>query len=155
MAHYADCYFLVNSRSVELLEHFLNRFLPSRAESAVDYIVEDTDEDIKHTFENASEVIYFVETRSTVITQIYWSNHDSKNIIEHGMVFHTDDGKMILGVSIPARLPNEPQVLKVYWEIVSFLKTTWSCITIEEPPPSNSIEFETFCNERYVPIENS
>jgi hypothetical protein len=59
---------------------------------------------------------------------------------------------MIFGVSIVGREPDSRKSIQLFIDIKSYLNSRTACITVEEPPPTNSIEFIDFCNIRYSPI---
>jgi hypothetical protein len=82
---------------------------------------------------------------------IYWRNLDKKSKYEHAMVFYTDDEKMIVGASIPARHPSDSAAIDGYLMIKEFLNAELGCITIEEVAPTNSAEFSKFCQSRFIP----
>lgn len=155
MPQYIDAYFLIPSRSPLLVRRFLDKFLPQRERSAEDYhfpSVDPKEGDI--TFPDAFDAIAYMEERPDIAHAIYWSNTNPEDPIHHGMVFLTDDGKMILGVSIPGDDPEYEYAIAIYREIKSFTGAELACMTVEEPPPDNEAEFRVFCKERFQPGED-
>jgi hypothetical protein len=151
MAQYADCYLLVDSRSIKVGMKFLDKFLPNRKESSVDYPVPLYADEPQEIFTNAADLMQFLEVESTEDYMVYWKNTENKNVIKHGMIFYTDDGKMIIGFSVEGRNPDDEPVVQSFNEVKSYLNLEIGCITIEEEPPTNSIEFKSFCAQRYIP----
>lgn len=151
MAQYADCYLLVNSRSVKDGMKFLDKFLPNRSESSVDFPIPLYADKPQRVFKNAVDLMLFLEMELNEDYMIYWKNTEIKNIIKHGMIFYTDDGKMIIGFSVEAHDPDDESVVQAFNEVKNYLNLEIGCITIEEEPPTNSIEFKSFCTQRYIP----
>ena len=152
MAQYADCYCLVASRDATIGIAFLDKFLPDREASAVDYPVPRYVDAPQHVFTDPGELMLFLAKKLNEKYSIYWRNIDSTNVFGHGMLFYTDDGKMIVGVSVAGNYPEDALVIRCYKEVKKFLNSEMGCITIEEPPPLNAIEFKDFCSNRYIPI---
>ncbi|QHS63890.1 hypothetical protein [Chitinophaga agri] len=154
MPQYIDAYFLVPSRSPSVVHRFLDRFLPQREQSSENYLfpAADTNEtDI--LFLDPFEAIAYMEAKPDESHAIYWRNTDLSNAIHHGMVFHTNDGMMILGVSIPGGDPEEDYAIAIFREIEAFTGAEWACMTVEEPPPGTEEEFHVFCKARFHPGE--
>jgi hypothetical protein len=147
MPQYIDCYFLINSRKSIFVEAFLNKFIPIRTASAEDYPVPEYTNNPARLFLNTTDLILYLEEKSTYSYSIYWRNEDQLSDIKHGMVFYTTDGMMIFGVSIEEYDPNND----IYKAIKTFTGSTMGCMTVEEAPPDNYIEFNEFCHNRKSP----
>lgn len=146
MPQYADCYFLIPSRKKETLKKILSYFLPKRESSTDENIVEDS-----ITFSSVDSLMVYLEQKDDLEYSLYWSNLDLQSDIRHAMVFYTSDKKMIFGVSIPAKEPDDERVVSLFFEIQSLLNSDLSCITVEEAPPTTTSEFEVFCKNRFIP----
>lgn len=151
MPQLVDCYFLVENRNPETILRFLNMFLPENRESAVEYGIPMYSDQPDFVFSDVSLLLEYLFEQKDLVYSIYWSNRIPDEPIRHGMVFHTDDGKMILGVSIIGNNPEEKHVLKYYKAIRTFLNAKTGCLTVEEAPPWNSPEFSKFAKERFQP----
>lgn len=149
MPQYADLYFLIESRDKRKVCAFLDTYLPEREETADDYVVNNGDESLVLTDLNA--LMDYLEQNTNVDQVIYWRNLDALNIHRYGMVFYTDDGYMIFGISMEGRLPNDGHVEDEFTQLKANLKIAIGCITIEESPPVNSVEFRSFCENRHIP----
>lgn len=151
MAQYVDCYYLIDSRKYEIGINFLDNFLSIRKESSVDYPVPIYDDNPKHIFSCYKELMRFLDENPEEEYSIYWRSLEDENIIKHGMIFYTNDNRMILGVSVEGREINEGIVIETYYKVKKFLESKVSCITVEEMPPMNSFEFREFSKQRFNP----
>lgn len=153
MPQYADSYVLLNSRSRSIMRKFLETFLPRREEMTDEYLIPMYATQPQYTFTNADELMAFLENNPGEEHSIYWRNLDKQEEIKFGMVFYTTDGRIIVGVSTVGKSPSELTVVSSYIRLKNYFNSDTGCITIEEPPPSNSVEFRKFCSNRYVPAE--
>lgn len=150
MGYLADIYVFQKSRSKKLGIDFLNHFLPLREESTDEYIIPQFSENPEHEFDNAEDVMTFLESNSEYSQGIYWRNKDEENLNKHGMIFYTSDGNMILGISRNADMSgnlnteNEDECLK---EMKKYFKTENGYIHYENPPADSYDEFVAIVNE--------
>lgn len=147
MPQLVDCYCFVDSRKKKLVDDFLDKFLPRREDTIQDFVVNKKSTII----EGSDELMFFLEQNLSEEKTIYWKNTDENSTYMYAMAFFTDDGKLIIGVSISGRFPDEKLVVDSFFEIKEYLNSTIGCITVEEAAPTNSQEFIEFCNNRYVP----
>mgnify|MGYP006125767969 CR=1 FL=1 len=144
MAYYADIYIFKESRSKNLIEDFLNHFLPFRKESADEYLIPQYADNPVYEFKKAGEIIIFLESNKEYSQSIYWRNKDEKSRNKHGMVFYTNDGFLIFGISRNAdtsgnlKTNNEDDCLK---QMKKFFKTEIGYIDYENPPAKSKTEF--------------
>jgi hypothetical protein len=150
MPQYIDQYFLVDNRSPASVKRFLQFYLPNHVEAAEDYLIPACSSDPEMLVNNADDVLLRLENNDAD-HGIYWRNLDPRSRIKHFMVFHTNDGKMIFGVSIEGNDPENSKSVSLFTELKSFLNADIGCITVEEPPPVNAVEFTEFSKNRYVP----
>jgi len=142
---------MINSREVSYVNAFLEKFIPKRIESAEEYPFPQYSDNPEHVFSNAYDLITHLEKSEMDSYSVYWRSLDNLNEIKHGMVFYTDDGKMIFGASIPGRDPEDVVAGLIFEKIRMFTGADVCCMTVEEAPPSNSTEFELFCKRRFRP----
>jgi hypothetical protein len=93
-----DCYVLVNGRSPEVVQRFLDRFVPVREEMASEYEIPQYSERPDHVFQTASELLQYLAKHPEQHHAIYWRAIE-QGIAEHAMVFPTKDGAIIFGLS--------------------------------------------------------
>lgn len=152
MQEYIDCYWLVDTRNIKKGEYFLDYYLPSRIESSDDYPIPQFSDVPDIIFTSISDILNYLNSHPMEEYILYWRNLDTTNFIRHGMLFFTDDKKMIFGISVEAPSPQDKKVQDKFLEIMTFLKASIGCITIEEVAPTNSFEFINFCKSRYSPV---
>lgn len=146
MPQYVDCYFLIDQREREIVNGFLNDIFPLRSVTTDDFVVANGT-----VIQDVSVLMKYLESNLSEEQSIYWENKNESSPYKHAMVFYTDDGKMIFGVTLIGKSPEKEQVIKDFLKIKSYLGTQVACMTVEEAPPYNSVEFIDFCKERYVP----
>jgi hypothetical protein len=151
MPQLIDCYFLVENRYPKTIMHFIGEFLPQSEESADEYEVPIYYDNPDFIFQDASSLLEYLFEHKDVEYSIYWRNKIPNAIIQHGMVFYTNDGNMILGASIIGKDPLEEEALRQYNLLGEFLDSKIGCITVEEAPPYNSNEFIEFAKGRLQP----
>jgi hypothetical protein len=76
------------------------------------------------------------EEHTKIPHAIYWLNNQGADP-KAAMVFYTNDGKMILGLSIEDESREQEWLAK----LKSFSQSDQGCILYESPPPDNSEEF--------------
>ena len=131
-----DCYVLVNSRSPEAIQRFLDRFVPVREEMASEYEVPQYSESPHHIFQTASELLQYLANHPEEHHAIYWRSVD-QSVAERAMVFPTDDGAVIFGLSCPTESVAECVLL----QMKALLASDVGCIRFEMPAPRSSAEF--------------
>ncbi len=150
MGYLADIYVIQKSRSKKLGIDFLNHFLPFREESADEYLIPQYSEDPTSKFDNAEELMIFLESNPEYSQSIYWRNKDEENLNKHGMIFYTKDGNMIFGITRNADMSgnlnteNEDECLM---EMKKYFKTENGYIQYENPPADSYDEFVGIVNE--------
>ena len=151
MPIYTDSYYLVDNRSKSFIFRFIDEYIPNAIETSDEYPVPWFAESPVNIFFNIDDILKYLENNLHSEYAIYWRNPKEDLDIKHFMIFFTDDGKMIFGVSINGEEPNTAVSINVFKELSGFLNTKTGCITVEEPPPTNSIEFIEFCSNRFIP----
>lgn len=152
MPQYIDSYYLTELRDSDLVYQFLNDFLPRHREISEDYPVPQFGKD-KHrkTFYDVKDLLAYLDQNPDVDYIIYWENLIESAEIKQVTIQYTDDGKLIFGISIVGKEVDSEESISIFRKIKKYLNSSISCITGEEPPPSNSTEFIEFCNNRFIP----
>ena len=149
MPQYIDSYYLIDSRKSEFVYDFFAKYSHTRKELADDYPIPQFSDSPERIFYSVGELLLYLEDNPNFEYAIYWENEDKKSEIKQFTLQYTNDGKMIFGVSIVGNEPDSIKSVQLFREIKSYLNSKKACITVEEPPPINSIEFIDFCNGRY------
>jgi len=150
MPQYIELYYLVDNRKSKIIFNFIEHYSIVKEELADEYPIPQYSNFVERTFLSDDELLTFLEANSNYDYNIYWENEDKKSLIRQLSLHFTDDGKMIVGVAMVGNEINSDSV-KLFKEIKNYLNSSIACITSEEPPPTNSTEFEVFCNERFIP----
>lgn len=152
MPQYIDSYYLINSRKLEVVCDFFTKYFPlGGKELAVDYPFPEFSDHPEKIYYSVKELLLHLENSFNFEYTIYWENKDKLSEIRQITLQYTNDGKMIFGVSIVGRDPSSIRSIQLFKEVKIYLNSQKACITIEEPPPINSNEFISFCDERYIP----
>ena len=150
MGYLADIYLIQKSRSKSKAVDFLNTFLPSREESIDEYFIPQYSDDPIEKFDNADDLMTYLESNPECSQGIYWRNKDENSPNKHGMICYTTDGHMIFGISrntdISGNLntDNEDECLE---EMKEFFKSELGYIDYENPPANSYEEFVEIVNE--------
>jgi hypothetical protein len=150
MGYLADIYVIKKTRSKKLAVQFLNHFLPNREQSAKDYLIPEYSDKPTHQFNNAYDLMSFLELNKNYSNRIYWRNKDDENSNKHGMIFYNEDGSMIFGISRNADMSgnlntdNEDQCLT---EMKKYFDTNLGYIHYENPPVDSYKEFVEIVNK--------
>lgn len=154
MGYYADIYVIKKTRSKIVALEFLKHFLPQRKESAECYEIPQYGINTEIEFNNAEELMDYLEKNTTTTHSIYWTNMDKKNLNRHGMIFYTADSCMIFGISRDHHginhTENEEYCLI---ELKDFFNTEKGYITYECPPEDTYDEFIDIVNKFNINIK--
>jgi len=139
MPPYADVYALSPSRTTEAVDHFLDRFAPSREEVTNEYEVPQYEATPVACFGRAADVIAFLADHPDEPYSLYWRNTaaDGPAFV---MTFFTTDGAIILGLSCA-----EEQAEHWLSELKAFAKANVGSRAFEQPPPETTVEFLRLC----------
>lgn len=152
MPQYIDSYYLVESRKLEVLCNFFAKYFPlGGKELATDYPFPQFSNHPEKVYYSVKELLLHLENNPDFEYTIYFENKERSSEIKQITLQYTDDGKMIFGLSMYGNDPSSIKSIQLFKEIKSYLNSKMACVTIEEPPPINSNEFSSFCNERFVP----
>lgn len=144
MGYLADIYVIKKSRSKKLGIDFLNHFLPLREESAEEYLIPQYSDYPICEFDNAEDLMIFLESNPEYSQSIYWRNKYKNSLNKHGMIFYTKDGYMIFGISRDADMSgnlstkNEDECLL---EMMKYFETKNGYIDYETLPVNSYVEF--------------
>lgn len=151
MPQYLDQYFSVANRDANLAKSFLIKCLPESESDTMEYVIEGQKKGSTQSFENINDILAYLELNTNCEYTFYWHSLKKESIIQHVMLFYTNDGGIIYGVSILGRFPDERESLIIFKDLKTFLGSKIACITSEEPAPNNLVEFITFAKERFCP----
>lgn len=150
MGYLADIYVIKKSRSKKVADGFLNHFLPSRKESADEYLIPEYSDNPTREFDNADDLMFILEVNENYSNRVYWRNTDEKSPNKHGMIFYNEDGTMIFGISRNANMSgdlnteSEDQCLT---EMKKYFDTDLGYIHYENPPANSYKEFVKIANK--------
>jgi hypothetical protein len=136
---YADIYALGRKRTPDAIARFLDRFLPSRSESADEYEVLQYSETPHTIFRVADELIDYCCQNPKEPHAVYWRSNIGD---EHAEVFFLADGGLIFGVSTPADNPSKVDTISN--ELERFFGTDEVFVTYEDLPPDSVGAFRVF-----------
>lgn len=149
MGYLADIYLIQKSRSKSKGIDFLDAFLPSREESSDEYLIPQYSDTPIEAFDNADDLMTYLESNPEYSQSIYWRNTDENNPNKHGMIFYTEDGNMIFGISRisdmseESNTDNEDACLQ---EMKEFFNSEIGYIHYESPPVNSYVEFIEIVN---------
>lgn len=143
-----DFYLLVETRSTDKALSFLDKFLPNRKVASIDFPFPQYADRPSNTFVDPLELMDYLSIRSSDSYSIYWNNIEEEHLFSNAMLFYTDDGKLIFGLSFDSELPIPEEKVSVLQEVIQFLDPQKYCLTAEEPPPENSVDFLEFSDSR-------
>jgi len=142
MPHYADIYVIKKTRSKKLGLEFLNHFLPFRKESTGEYLIPQYSNNPINEFDNALSVMEFLEFNENYTQSIYWRNLEEESPNAHGMIFYTEDGYMIFGISRDSdEVLTNRKAEACLSSMKEFFGTKQGYITHECPPEDTYEEF--------------
>ncbi|MCP4535961.1 MAG: hypothetical protein GY832_02345 [Chloroflexi bacterium] len=141
MPPFADYYVLVQARSIEHIESFLNHFLPEREIIIDNWIVPfGTPADSGTAIEIVDDLITYCLENPNEYQSISWRS--TKNIPPRlAEVYFTDDREMIFGLS-SFQGEDEDNWLQ---KLEDFFGTDIGYIAYEKPPPTSGKEFRKIC----------
>lgn len=151
MSNLVDSYFLVKSREMDIGNSFLDKLIPQRIEATDEYYIPQYSEKPIEIFQNAQEVMEFLQISMNEAFSIYWYNCIDNEKIPSAHIIYTDDGFMILGFSIYGNSPYDKIIERLFFDLSYEYKSIIGCIVVDEFPPTNSQEFIEFCNNRHIP----
>ena len=138
MPEYADIYGLSETRTQGEIQRFLDRFLPSRIESADEYEVPQYSNSPHTVFQSADQLITYCCENPTQVHAIYWR---SDSVPRHGEVFFLSDGNLIFGISTPSE--DHVSVDTTARDLCSFLSSCDVFVTYEDVPPQSALAFRS------------
>lgn len=150
---YADCYVLLQNRSQELVEDFLNHFVPNRAKNDTIHTVDLPEwyyylhDEKSKTFNSDKDLFSFLEEVDDAEYSIYFHNLDNDRIILGAMIFYTKDKCLILGLWCDTLYANTEVEDKVFSKLKDFTKTDLGYITYEDLPMMSYNAFLRKMNE--------
>lgn len=138
---YADCYILTTDRTLEMVDKFLNHFLPERAEVASEYELPQFGETTELKFDTVEGLIEYLVINTSTPYSIYWCNKVETDI-KCAMCFFTDDNHLILGLSCNTLDHDNSVEDEIFRLLKNYGKTSSGYITYENPAPTNAQEFQ-------------
>lgn len=138
MPEYADIYGLSTTRTSDEIRRFLDRFLPSRIESADEYEVPQYSDSPHTVYQTADELIAHCCENPSEVHAIYWR---SDAVPRHAEVFFLADRNLIFGISTPSE--DHSTVDAAAHDLCSFLNSSDVFVTYEDVPPETTEEFRS------------
>ena len=151
MPQYLDIYFSLNDRSFEKVKEFVHQYAPVYEESAIGYPIPIYSSNPTKIFTNIFDLFNYLEKDNSCEYIVYLRNLDDSSRLKHIIVKFTNDGKIIVGVSVNGNDPSDAEVGVLFHELKRSLKADIGYITVEEQPPSSYSEFLNLSQNRYVP----
>lgn len=139
MPEYADIYALGGARTEQSIEAFLDRFLPSRIESADEYEIPQYSASPTVVYTNAADLIRHCCKNENEVHTIYWRSDAQP---EHAMVFFLRDGGLIVGVSTPS--DDSQRVDRIATDLGGLFDTEEVIVAYEDLPPESTKDFTSF-----------
>lgn len=134
-----EIYILCKERSQVIALQFLERFLPSRKPSALDYLYPQYNDNPEIVYRDCEQLIEKLERELNQPYSLYWDNVND-NPIRNAMLFFTADGNMISGLAVMGGEDKD-------WleKISSVVGGNYGYVSFEEPPPDDTQEFIEIC----------
>jgi hypothetical protein len=139
-----DFYALAPQRSAEIVTRFLDRFLPDREQSAVDYEVPEHSDNPSIITNPDAVIKYSVECKSAA-QRIYWRRLGDGEP-RHAHVFFLTDGGLILGFSVEE--PTESSCNFWLNELKEFVGSGFGYYVLETPPVESAAELKRLAEGR-------
>lgn len=143
MAYYADIYVALETRSKEKAIAFLDHFLPERREGGVGCASPVYEDQSELIYTDVNDLMMRLEREKNANYSLYWHSIDKQHPNRHGMLFYTNDGAIIFGISRNVlgntSTSHEDECLEA---MKDYLKTDVGYITYESPPPDSYTEFK-------------
>lgn len=149
MGTYADIYVIKKTRSRQVALDFLDHFLPERAETTDAYEVPRFADDPIVVFSTVEELMEYAAQHPTVHHGVYLRNTDEADLKHYAMLFYTNDGYTIFGISWHKEDEDEDPTgeKRILQELKDFLEAEEGYITYENPPPDTYPEFMELVEE--------
>lgn len=150
MGYLADIYVIKKTRSKRVGKGFLDHFLPFREETTNEYLIPQFSDNPIQEFNNADDLMVYLEAKHEYDQGIYWVNKDDKSLNKYGMIFYTRDGNMIFGISRNADMSgnlNTDNKDKCLREMKHYFKTQLGYIHYENPPAETYDQFVEIVNQ--------
>ena len=142
---YADCYILAAERTSEMINRFLDEFLPNREAATGIYELPQHGGQTEREFDSVAALIKFLVKETSTPYAIYWSNLENSDL-KNAMCFFTDDHCSILGLSCDTPEKGTKVEDQLFERLKAFGKTSIGYVTYECPAPTNSKEFRRLCH---------
>lgn len=152
MPQYIDSYYLISKRDINAFYELISKYSNKIKVIGDEFLLPQFSDSYKFIYNSVEELIFYLDSNPNVDYIIYWANQADNSEFKQFTLQYTDDGKMIIGISIVGREPDSKRSIEIFKEVRNHLNSQQGCITVEEPPPNNSIEFAKFCNERFKPV---
>jgi hypothetical protein len=140
-----EVYVLCGDRSLSTARRFLEQFAPKRSSAAADFPFPQYSDHALRTYSDPDELIEILESRAHQPYSFYW-NGEGESAVRQVMLFFTEDGGMIAGVSGPIEAVEDALV-----EISEVVGGRYGYITNEAPPPDTVTGFKAICEQSTLP----
>ena len=137
MQGFYDIYFIKRHRDRDFIQTFLDRFLPDRAQKAVEYYIPPFAQTPDLIFNDSQELIDFCFEKHLTDNSIYWRSLHSKKP-EHAMVFFLKDDSVVYGVSVNTDDAGLTQ--RIFNDMAEFFDSELGYVAWDSPPEVESFE---------------
>jgi hypothetical protein len=141
MPDYYDVYVLAPERSASIALQFLDEFAPHRVETAVDYQFPQHSDQPEVVLTTAHDAITYCAHHPRESQSLYFRNLSGGHA--HAMLFFTEDGGLILGLSVEQADPADTLL-----RLREHAHSPIGYLTFEEPPPVTASEFRRLAQAR-------
>ena len=133
-----DIYVLAPKRTALEVELFLDRFLPSRERTAIDYPVPEYSDSSDVIFETPEELATYCEEHLVTDQRVYWLNRSSCDP-HSAHVYYLADGGLVFGLSVATTIESD-------WncdleEMQKYTGASCGYWIAESPPKETVVEF--------------
>lgn len=137
MPSYSDIYVISERRDFKTINEFLNKFLPARDETAVEYEFPQYSDNPEIVYRSAEDALRKSINEHELDYRIYWrALNEAKP--EHGMVFFLSDGYVIYGLSTDDSYPE--YAAELLSKMKSFLGSDLGYIGHEASPDAENLQ---------------
>ena len=131
-----ELYALTSDRSAAFALRFLDTFAPKGSAAAVDYPVPLHADVSTETFTLLEDLLAHLEAHPNEPYGIYWNAHRDTQPVRMAMLFHTNDGFVILGLAVD-EMHEAEQVAR----LKTFAQPEFTAAWDERRPPESAAEF--------------
>lgn len=140
----SEFYVLANTRSLEIVQGFLDNFLPERDEQAEDYPFLEYSDEPEKVFVDVSQLLARLVDSTKEEYGIYWEGLGESKVSK-GMLFFTEDGSLILGAAC-----HKTDALRLMRDVADLTGASFGVVSMLESPPESAEKFKMLCRQYSV-----